>query len=1003
MRRPGNAGAGALTYDPDAMHHYAYPARAVEWGGWRGWRWARESLVASVVLGAGCAGAGIGLRAALRPLAEGSLGLSGVMLAMVAAATLLAGRPAGFAATAVGAIGGTFLMRAGSAPESGAIVATVLFACEGVLGSLTIAGLIDQLALQRARAAEQAAIADAARLALETSADFPGQLAAIVQRGLGAQGAAVLGPPQLGSAPVRASSNWPGLGQDVPISAIRDGSQLGAPGIAMIVPVPGATGEPRGFIAVRDPAPRSRERALAFLDTVAAVSGAAGRRLEAEAARLGSEQRFRQIANAAPVFIWMTDRDGQLTFANHQWLAFRGRALEEEMGEGWLEAIHPGDRAARAASFETALRSRGSFASQFRLRRGDGEYRWVLDHGDPLFSPSGEFEGYVGSCIEIHKQKATEEGLRLLADTSASVLAPAEYPAVLRDLARHAVEGFADWCTITVVERDGPNGVAGAHHDAGMEPVLERLLANREEGGRLPLVEHVVASGESIFAPEIEREALRASALSAEHYAIQDELDPCSGICMPLSAHGRTFGAMVFIRTSASARFEAEHLRLAEEFANRAALAIENARLRQERERATAQLQLLADAGAELARSLELDETLHNVAQLIVPRFADWCTIDLIEPDGTLRRPVQLHPDPERIREALAYRNRFADQPVRFTDYHRKLLRGEPMFIPQVTRAFLEEVSKSPEQVEAAERMALRSLIVVPLRARERLIGAVSFVYAESGRSYDGTDFEAAQQLARRIALSIDNARILAEERKVEEELRKASRAKDDFMGMMSHELRTPLTVINGGARVLLERSTQLDEQARKEVLVDIEQESDRLFRMVENLLALAHLDYTAEIALEPLLLNRVVDQVVATFRERRPGRPVRVTIEPGLAPVAAETTYVEQVLRNLLSNADKYSAAGKPVDVCVFASGRYAVIAVKDRGMGIAPEEAERIFERFYRSERTAKLVGGSGVGLALTRRLVEAMGGTVWAYPRDGGGLEVGFMLESYEEGDL
>ncbi|MGH2608002.1 MAG: sensor histidine kinase, partial [Tepidiformaceae bacterium] len=279
--------------------------------------------------------------------------------------------------------------------------------------------------------------------------------------------------------------------------------------------------------------------------------------------------------------------------------------------------------------------------------------------------------------------------------------------------------------------------------------------------------------------------------------------------------------------------------------------------------------------------------------------------------------------------------------------------------------------------------------------------GAMYFVMSESGRSYTEDDFATLQDLAHRAAIAMDNATLFHEAQEREQDLRRANEAKDEFLSMMSHELRTPLTIINGGARVMRARSKELDDEARESILGDIESESDRLFRMVENLLSLAHLEFGESFEVEPVHATRLAEKVIAAFRTRRPNREVILDVEPGAETFAAQPVYLEQVIRNLLSNADKYSPQGVPISIEVRRVGEgVGEFRVQDRGVGINPEEADLIFERFYRSERTSRLVGGSGVGLALCKRLIEAMSGRIWARPRDGGGLEVGFSLPLYEE---
>lgn len=123
--------------------------------------------------------------------------------------------------------------------------------------------------------------------------------------------------------------------------------------------------------------------------------------LRAEAAKRESDERFRSIADNAPLMIWVTGPDKECTFVNRGWLAFTGRSLEQELGTGWTANIHPEDRASCLANYASAFEARSSFHVEYRKRRADGEYRWVLGSGIPRFGPDGEFDGYVGTCVDI--------------------------------------------------------------------------------------------------------------------------------------------------------------------------------------------------------------------------------------------------------------------------------------------------------------------------------------------------------------------------------------------------------------------------------------------------------------------------------------------------------------------------------------------------------------------------------------------------------------------------
>jgi PAS domain S-box-containing protein len=135
------------------------------------------------------------------------------------------------------------------------------------------------------------------------------------------------------------------------------------------------------------------------------------RRRAAETVLLESEERFRLVANSAPVLIWMSGPDKLCTYFNQPWLEFTGRPLEAELGNGWSQGVHPDDLKACLDTYTKAFDQREFFRIQYRLRRQDGEYRWVLDIGVPRFNPDGAFSGYIGSCMDITDRKAAEEAM----------------------------------------------------------------------------------------------------------------------------------------------------------------------------------------------------------------------------------------------------------------------------------------------------------------------------------------------------------------------------------------------------------------------------------------------------------------------------------------------------------------------------------------------------------------------------------------------------------------
>ena len=226
---------------------------------------------------------------------------------------------------------------------------------------------------------------------------------------------------------------------------------------------------------------------------------------------------------------------------------------------------------------------------------------------------------------------------------------------------------------------------------------------------------------------------------------------------------------------------------------------------------------------------------------------------------------------------------------------------------------------------------------------------------------------------------------------------RAAQEARETFLGILSHELRTPVTTILGIAHLLGRPSGDLDEEARRELSLDVVAEADRLHHLVEDLLVLSRTEGgRLEFDPEPLLIQHAIRSVATTEGRRWPNVRFIADIPISLPPIAGDRTYVDQVLRNLIGNAGKYSQTdGAEVRVEAVEVADEIVVRVLDRGPGFAPEDASRLFDIFFRASGTSQTRSGAGIGLFVTKSLVEMMGGRVWALPREDGGSEFGFAL--------
>ncbi|HWQ16171.1 MAG TPA: response regulator [Roseiflexaceae bacterium] len=234
-------------------------------------------------------------------------------------------------------------------------------------------------------------------------------------------------------------------------------------------------------------------------------------------------------------------------------------------------------------------------------------------------------------------------------------------------------------------------------------------------------------------------------------------------------------------------------------------------------------------------------------------------------------------------------------------------------------------------------------------------------------------------------------------------QLREVERLKSDFVALVSHELRTPLAAIKGASETIRRGVAARDPARVREFMQIIDEQSDRLQELIDNLLSLSQLEAGAlRLRREQIPLPPLIQSVLRRQRERAGGLRLQADLPAHLPPVSADPRRIEQVLSNLIDNARKFSPAGGVITVCATLDGGMVRVGVRDQGPGIAPSERERIFERFYQSAQPAtRSVGGTGMGLAICKALVEAHGGQIWAERAPGGGALLQFTLPALPAG--
>jgi signal transduction histidine kinase len=404
---------------------------------------------------------------------------------------------------------------------------------------------------------------------------------------------------------------------------------------------------------------------------------------------------------------------------------------------------------------------------------------------------------------------------------------------------------------------------------------------------------------------------------------------------------------------------------------------------------------LLSEASVLLAGSLDYEATLRRVARLAVPDLADWCTVDVLGDDNRIERVAAAHDDPsheETVRETLRRYPMRLGEP---RSVARVLRTGQSELQARITDAMLRASARDARHLESLRSLGAGSSMIVPLAARGRRLGALSFTVGRSRRRYGPADLVWAEDLGARAALAIDNARLYGQARAAEarlraanEDLSRALRLRDDFIAAAAHELKTPLTTLRLWVQSLRHVSADAIDQVPRlsRALREIESESRRLTRLVERLIDDTRLEAGLTVSRRPVDLAELARRVAASLRDGAPAHTIAVDA-PRPVVASADPARLEQVLATLIENGVRFSPAGSAVEVSVHATDTgEACLVVRDHGVGVPPERRASLFDRFQRSD--GDHLGGLGLGLHLAQAIVQRHDGRITAeQPEDGG----------------
>jgi signal transduction histidine kinase/PAS domain-containing protein len=447
----------------------------------------------------------------------------------------------------------------------------------------------------------------------------------------------------------------------------------------------------------------------------------------------------------------------------------------------------------------------------------------------------------------------------------------------------------------------------------------------------------------------------------------------------PLHEDGRTSGVVVTFRDITERRALEEQMQLQAERA-----------------------QILADAGAFFASNIDPNWVTQAIAERVAEVLGDWSAVILRSGDSKDLNVASIyHRDMASLGLAWSY------------IYRQPLIVGEGLIGTVVATGYPSLTTNvrgvfdgtNPGGTYHPSPAKLASLLILPLRTRREMIGALVIAANDPDRAMTDDKLPLAELLAERAALAIENAKLYTEQVEARRKVEDLSRLKDEFLSIASHELRTPVTSIKGYtqlAKMLIKEGDLTTSEEYLDIALD---QIDRMSRLILELLDVSRIETgRLEIRREPIAWSQFVRDVVHRHHTAVSDRRFHVSVPDGGKIVTGDRDRLEQVLGNLLENAVKYSPDGSDVTVTVDDRGDSYVTAVCDRGIGIPADELNQVFERFHRGRHVSSTnYGGLGLGLYITKQIIERHGGSIWVESREGQGTTFYFSLPAADQSAL